>query len=138
MDVFVSQSRRVTISTLTQHPSANEIRDLVLQSLDDDKGLDIIQIPLAGKSSIADYMVIASGSSGRQIAAMCDHLEERLKKAGAEIYGREGKSQGDWIVIDALDVVVHLFRPEVRDFYGLENMWTQDTADEVVMVGADS
>ena len=132
-----SQSRRVTISTLNQQPSANEIRDLVLQSLDDDKGLDITQIPLAGKSSIADYLIIASGSSGRQISAMCDHVEEKLKKAGASIYGREGKSQGDWIVIDALDVVVHLFRPEVRDFYQLEKMWSKDAADEVVMVGAD-
>ena len=126
------------ISTQASQPSADQIRDLVLQSLDDDKGLDITEIPLEGKSSIADYMVIASGSSGRQIAAMCDHLEERLKKAGAEIFGREGKSQGDWIVIDALDVVIHLFRPEVRDFYGLEKMWSQDAADEVLTVGADS
>lgn len=109
----------------------------MLQSLDDDKGLDITHIPLAGKSSIADYMIIASGSSGRQIAAMCDHVEEKLKKAGAEIFGREGKNQGDWIVIDALDVVIHLFRPEVRDFYSLEKMWSQDAADEVMTIGAD-
>ena len=126
------------ISTQASQPSADQIRELVLQSLDDDKGLDITEIPLEGKSSIADYLVIASGSSGRQISAMCDHLEERLKKAGAEIFGREGKAQGDWIVIDALDVVVHLFRPEVRDFYGLEKMWSQDAADEVLTVGADS
>ena len=128
----------MTISKLKQQPSADEIKDLVLQSLDDDKGLDITHIPLEGKSSIADYMIIASGSSGRQIAAMCDHLEEKLKKAGAEIFGREGKNQGDWIVIDALDVVIHLFRPEVRDFYGLEKMWSQDAADEVLTIGADS
>lgn len=127
----------MTISKLKQQPSADEIKDLVLQSLDDDKGLDITHIPLAGKSSIADYMIIASGSSGRQIAAMCDHVEEKLKKAGAEIFGREGKNQGDWIVIDALDVVIHLFRPEVRDFYGLEKMWSQDAADEVLTIGAD-
>jgi len=131
------QLRRMTISTQAKQPSATEIRDLVLASLDDDKGLDITQIPLEGKSSIADYLVIASGSSGRQISAMCDHVEEKLKKSGATIFGREGKSQGDWIVIDALDVVVHLFRPEVRDFYGLEKMWTQDAADEVLTVGAD-
>ena len=127
----------MTISKLKQQPSADEIKDLVLQSLDDDKGLDITHIPLAGKSSIADYMIIASGSSGRQIAAMCDHVEEKLKKAGAEIFGREGKNQGDWIVIDALDVVIHLFRPEVRDFYSLEKMWSQESADEVMTVGAD-
>jgi len=127
----------MTISKLKQQPSADEIKDLVLQSLDDDKGLDITHIPLAGKSSIADYMIIASGSSGRQIAAMCDHVEEKLKKAGAEIFGREGKNQGDWIVIDALDVVIHLFRPEVRDFYSLEKMWSQESADEVMTIGAD-
>ncbi|MGC6516865.1 MAG: ribosome silencing factor [Candidatus Puniceispirillaceae bacterium] len=128
----------MTISTVKKQPSADEIKDLVLQSLDDDKGLDIMHIPLEGKSSIADYLIIASGSSGRQIAAMCDHLEEKLKKAGAEIFGREGKSQGDWIVIDALDVVIHLFRPEVREFYGLEKMWSQDAADEVMTIGADA
>lgn len=127
----------MTISKLKQQPSADEIKDLVLQSLDDDKGLDITHIPLAGKSSIADYMIIASGSSGRQIAAMCEHVEEKLKKAGAEIFGREGKNQGDWIVIDALDVVIHLFRPEVRDFYSLEKMWSQESADEVMTIGAD-
>lgn len=127
----------MTISKLKQQPSADEIKDLVLQSLDDDKGLDITHIPLAGKSSIADYMIIASGSSGRQIAAMCDHVEEKLKKAGAEIFGREGKNQGDWIVIDALDVVIHLFRPEVRDFYSLEKMWSQESADEVMTIGAE-
>ena len=127
----------MTISKLKQQPSADEIKDLVLQSLDDDKGLDITHIPLAGKSSIADYMIIASGSSGRQIAAMCDHVEEKLKKAGAEIFGREGKNQGDWIVIDALDVVIHLFRPEVRDFYSLEKMWSQESSDEVMTIGAD-
>lgn len=110
----------------------------MLQSLDDDKGLDITEIPLKGKSSIADYLIIASGSSARQIMSMSDHLEEKLKKAGAEIFGREGKRQGDWIVIDALDVVVHLFRPEVRDFYGLEKMWAQDAADEVMSIGADA
>jgi len=127
----------MTVSKQSQQPSADEIKDLVLQSLDDDKGLDITHIPLAGKSSIADYMIIASGSSGRQIAAMCDHVEEKLKKAGAEIFGREGKNQGDWIVIDALDVVIHLFRPEVRDFYSLEKMWSQDAADEMMTIGAD-
>jgi len=131
-------NRRMKISTAKTQPSADQIRDLVLQSLDDDKGLDITSIPLQGKSSIADYMIIASGSSGRQIMAMSDHVEEKLKKMGAAILGREGKSQGDWIVIDAIDVVIHLFRPEVREFYGLERMWIADAADEVMTVGADS
>lgn len=130
--------RRLKISTAKTQPSADQIKDLVLQSLDDDKGLDILSIPLKGKSSIADYLVIASGSSARQIMAMSDHLEEKLKKSGAEILGREGKSQGDWIVIDAIDVVVHLFRPEVRDFYGLEKMWSAAPADEVMTIGVEA
>ena len=133
IDVLILTGDTKIRTTQTQ-PSADQIKDVVLQSLDDDKGLDITTIPLAGKSSIADYMVIASGTSARQISAMSDHLEEKLKKSGAAILGREGKSQGDWIVIDAIDVIVHLFRPEVREFYGLERMWATDASDEVVTV----
>lgn len=81
-------------------------------------------IDLAGKSSIADYMVIASGASARQISAMADHLQERLKTGGYGGAVVEGKEQGDWILIDAGDVIVHLFRPEVREFYNLEKLWT--------------
>lgn len=80
-------------------------------------------INLAGKSSIADYMVIASGTSARQVSAMADHLVEKLKGEGQEGVTIDGKSQGDWVLIDAGDVIVHLFRPEVREFYNLEKMW---------------
>ena len=98
---------------------------MVLSSLDDDKAMDVVAIPLAGKSSIADYMVIASGTSSRQLMAMADHLGKTLKDNGEKSTGTEGAQQGDWILIDAGDIIVHLFRPEVRDFYQLEKMWLE-------------
>lgn len=105
------------------------------QSLDDDKGMDIVTIPLAGKSTIADYMIIATGASSRQVAAMADHIEFKLKKSGIAIMGKEGIQQADWVLLDTAEVIVHIFRPEVRDFYALERMWTQTAStDEVVHV----
>ncbi|MDE2405805.1 MAG: ribosome silencing factor [Sphingomonadales bacterium] len=96
---------------------------LVLQSLDDDQAQDIVSIPLEGKSSIADHMVIASGRSTRQVAAMAQKLAERIKHGGFGHARIEGLPAADWVLIDAGDVVVHLFRPEVRSFYNLERMW---------------
>jgi ribosome-associated protein len=96
---------------------------LVLESLDDDQALDVVSIPLEGKSSIADYMVIASGRPTRQVAAIATHLAERLKAGGHGSSRIEGLPAADWVLIDAGDVVVHLFRPEVRSFYNLERMW---------------
>ena len=94
------------------------------KSLDDDKAEDVVVISLAGKTSIADAMVIATGTSGRHIAALADHLAERLKADGIKGVVVEGKDQGDWVLIDSGDVLVHLFRPEVRDFYQLEKLWS--------------
>ena len=96
---------------------------LVLDSLEDDQALDVVSIPLEGKSSIADFMVIASGRSTRQVAAIATKLAERLKAAGQGSPRIEGLPAADWVLIDAGDVVVHLFRPEVRSFYNLERMW---------------
>ena len=96
---------------------------LVLNSLEDDKAEDIVQVDLRGKSDIADFMVIASGRSSRQVAAISEKLIERLK-ADARVPARaEGKDAGDWVLIDAGDVIVHVFRPEVREFYQPEKMW---------------
>ncbi len=106
----------------------------MLTSLDDDKAQDIVSIPLAGKSTIADFMVIASGASSRQLMAMADHLERHLKDHGARPFGSEGSKTGDWILIDAGDVIVHLFRPEVREFYQLEKMWVDQQDAEVVTI----
>ena len=103
----------------------------MLQSLDEHKGIDIVSIPLDGKSSIADFMVIASGSSSRQVAALAEHLEVKLKRAGVPILGKEGLAQADWVLLDTAEVIVHLLRPEVRDFYSLERMWDTVTPRDV-------
>lgn len=95
----------------------------VLQSLDDDKGEDIVQINLRGKSEMGDYMVIASGRSTRQVSAMAEKLTDKLKQDLGIISKTEGKETGDWVLVDTGDVIVHIFRPEVREFYQLEKMW---------------
>jgi ribosome-associated protein len=100
-----------------------QILDMSVTSLDDDKAKDLITIPLAGKTSIADHLVIASGNSQRQVVAMAEHLVTKLKQAGLVGVSIEGKTGGDWVVIDAFDVIIHIFRPEVREFYNLEKMW---------------
>ena len=110
--------------------SAEKLHELILQSLDDDQAQEVISIPLEGKSNIADHMVVASGRSSRQVASMAQKLSERIKHAGrhARI---EGLPSADWVLIDAEDVIVHLFRPEVRSFYNLERMWSFGDAPEV-------
>lgn len=97
---------------------------LVLASLDDDQAVETVSIPLAGKSSIADHMVIASGRSTRQVASMATKLAERIKAETGRPARIEGLPTADWVLIDAGDVIVHLFRPEVRSFYNLERMWS--------------
>jgi ribosome-associated protein len=104
-------------------PSPEKLLEAVKGSLQDDKAEDIVVIELDGKSSIADFMVIASGRSQRHVAATAEHLIERLKAAGIKPVPSEGLGQGDWVLIDGGDVIVHLFRPEVRAFYNLEKMW---------------
>ncbi|MGY6550791.1 MAG: ribosome silencing factor [Erythrobacter sp.] len=107
----------------------DDLHDLVLAQLDDDQAQEVVSIPLAGKSSIADHMVIASGRSTRQVAAMAQKLAERIKQAGFGPVRLEGLPAADWVLIDAGDVVVHLFRPEVRSFYNLERMWSFDGSE---------
>ena len=100
-----------------------ELLRLVLNSLESDKAEDVIPIALSGKSEMADYMVIASGRSSRQVIALAEKLAERLKAGLGRPCRMEGKEAGDWVLIDCGDVVVHIFRPEVREFYQLEKMW---------------
>lgn len=101
--------------------------EVILKQLDDDKAEDVVVIDLAGKTSIADSMIVASGRSARQVGAMADHLLEKLKQADIGPVRIEGKANADWVLIDAIDVIVHLFRPEVRAFYQIEKMWGHDT-----------
>jgi ribosome-associated protein len=105
---------------------AEALHSLVLRSLDDDKALEVVSIPLGGKSNIADYMVIASGRSTRQVAAMAQKLSERIKRELGRNVRVEGLPVADWVLIDADYVIVHIFRPEVRSFYNLERMWAFD------------
>ena len=95
----------------------------ILTSLEDSKAEEIVKIDLRGKSEMADWMVIASGRSSRQVAAISEHLVETLKRECNVLSKIEGKDAGDWVLIDAGDVIVHVFRPEVREFYQLEKMW---------------
>ncbi len=99
------------------------LHNLVLGSLEDDQAVETVSIPLEGKSSIADHMVIASGRSTRQVASMAQKLVERIKGELGRSARVEGLPAADWVLIDAGDVIVHLFRPEVRSFYNLERMW---------------
>ena len=103
----------------------------VLKSLDDDKAEDVVQINLRGKSEMGDYMVIASGRSTRQVSAIAEKLADRLKQEFGIIAKTEGKDTGDWVLIDTGDVIVHIFRPEVREFYQLEKMWQPGTATAI-------
>ena len=102
---------------------SEEVLALVLKSVDDDKAEDVIEIDLRGRSDVADYMVICSGRSSRQVAAISEKLADRLKQEMRISVRMEGKDTGDWVLIDAGDVIVHVFRPEVREFYQLEKMW---------------
>lgn len=108
------------------------LHQLVLASLDDDQAVETVSIPLAGKSSIADHMVIASGRSTRQVASMAQKLSEKIKSELGRTPRIEGLPTADWVLIDAGDVIVHLFRPEVRSFYNLERMWAFGDAPTVV------
>ena len=101
-----------------------ELLDFVLKQLDDDQAQEVVTIDLEGKSSIADYMVIASGRSTRQVASIAQKLAEKLKQNGYGPVKLEGLPAADWVLLDAGDIVVHLFRPEVRSFYNLERMWS--------------
>jgi len=123
--------RSNTISETDLRPlDPDKLVETVVTSLDDDKAEDILVIDLRGRSSIGDHLVIATGRSQRQVGAMADHLLEKLKRPGLTV-SVEGMTQGDWVLIDAGDIVVHLFRPEVRGFYNLEGMWGLPAAEKV-------
>ena len=111
--------------------SVEALHALILHQLDEDQAQETISIPLAGKSSIADHMVIASGRSTRHVSAIAEKLAQRIKQEAGRHVRVEGLPNADWVLIDAGDVIVHLFRPEVRSFYNLERMWSFGDAPEV-------
>jgi ribosome-associated protein len=107
-------------------PASQAIHRIIMHQLDEDQAIETISIPLAGISAIADHMVIASGRSSRHVAAMAEKIAQRLKQEVGVLSRLEGLPTADWVLIDAGDVIVHLFRPEVRSFYNLERMWGAD------------
>ncbi|RYY33237.1 MAG: ribosome silencing factor [Sphingomonadales bacterium] len=113
-----------TVSPVPTSDGVEALHKIILASLDDDQALETVSIPLAGKSSIADYMVVSSGRSTRQVASMANKLAEKIKAQSGRSPRVEGLQTADWVLIDAGDVIVHLFRPEVRSFYNLERMWS--------------
>nr|WP_232830861.1 ribosome silencing factor [Tropicimonas sp. IMCC34011] len=127
-------------AAMTAQPGAESSEALlerILSSLDDDKAEDVVQINLRGKSEMADYMVICSGRSTRQVASISQNLVDRLKQEAGRLSKIEGKDSGDWVLIDVGDVIVHVFRPEVREFYQLEKMWQPATAAAESRPGAN-
>ena len=113
-------------------PSKDALLTLVQSSLEDNKAENLTVIDLAGKTSMADHMIVASGTSQRHVGSMADHLSRQLRESG---FGRpkvEGLPQADWVLVDAGDIIIHLFRPEVREFYNLEKMWTVDFNSQAV------
>ena len=113
----------------TKSLSSKELLKFTLNSLENDKGIDIVSIDLIGRSSIADYMIVVSGNTVRQVTAMANNLIKKYKEAGIKTPSPEGMSNGDWVLIDANDILVHIFRPEVRDFYSLEKMWEKSVEE---------
>ena len=117
-----AKARRVP-EPVSKRPDAQETLRLILARLDDMKAEDTVTIDLTGKTSIADAMVVTSGRSNRHVTSIADSAVEGLNKAGLKGIRVEGKKNGDWVLIDAGDVIVHVFRPEVRAFYDIEKMW---------------
>jgi ribosome-associated protein len=115
-----------SIAVLKARPDADETLTLILSRLDDMKAEDTITIDLRGKSSITDYMVVTTGRVNRHVGAIAENVAKGLKEVGIEAPHVEGLANSDWVLIDSGDVIVHVFRPEVREFYNLEKMWTSE------------
>ena len=121
----MNQLKQISNMKKMMPPSSKQLLKFTLESLDNDKGIDIVSIDLIGRSSIADYMVVVSGNTVRQVTAMANNLIKKYKEMGLRLPSPEGMSNGDWVLIDAKDILIHIFRPEVRDFYSLEKMWVK-------------
>ncbi len=110
--------------------AADQALSTVLTSLEDSKAEDIVTIDIKGKSALGDHMVVVSGRSNRHVVAICDHLVKDIKQSGIGTPRIEGQEAGDWVLIDTGDVIVHVFRPEVREFYNIEKMWSAPEMNE--------
>jgi ribosome-associated protein len=115
------------LMTTPRIATSETLLSLILTSLDEDKAEEIVQVDLRGKSEMGDYMIICSGRSTRQVTALAEKLSDKVKNEFGIISKAEGKASGDWVLLDTGDVIVHIFRPEVREFYQLEKMWLSPT-----------
>ena len=112
----------------------SELKNIIINTLDSNKALDIVSIDLQNKSSMADYMIIASGTSSRHIQSLSEQVLEKLKNNGIRDCKIEGKESNDWKLVDGLDVIVHIFNPEKRQFYELEKMWSELIPREKLLI----
>ncbi|NBX02935.1 MAG: ribosome silencing factor [Alphaproteobacteria bacterium] len=126
--------RRTAIATklLVKKPTGSQIERLILKSLDSHKAENVVSIDLTGKSDMADRMIVASGTSQRHLASLAEHIVEVLKHAGFDRVPVEGKDTGDWVLVDAGDIIIHIFRPEIRHYYNIEKMWSVPAAQAEV------
>lgn len=127
-----AQNGNLPSEALPNRETSSSLLKLIVNWLDEAKAADIVTIDLAGKTSIGDYMVIASGGSDRHVGALADMLREKLKSAGESGLSVEGTDTCDWVLVDTGDIIIHVFRPEVREFYNLEKMWSGDRPEEAV------
>ncbi len=118
-----NMENRTILTTYESGNTPEQLKAVIEESLDADKASNIETIDLRGQTAIADYMVVATGTSTRQVAALAEKLEQRLKAMGMNHIRTEGKELANWVIVDAGDVIVHIFRPEVRDYYNIEKMW---------------
>jgi ribosome-associated protein len=121
-----TEAKSPSIAVLKARPDADETLHLILSRLDDMKAEETVTIDLRGKSSITDYMVVTTGRVNRHVGAIAENVAKGLKESGIEAPHIEGLANCDWVLIDSGDVIVHVFRPEVREFYNLEKMWTSE------------
>ena len=112
----------------------SDLKTIILNTLDSNKALDVVSIDLTDKSSIADYMIVASGTSSRHIQALSEQVLQKLKLSGLKNCKIEGKESNDWKLVDARDIIVHIFHPEKRKFYDLEKMWSEEIPKEKAMI----
>jgi ribosome-associated protein len=124
MELKLTESETVSMPSPEDSKESRDLANLILDVLDEHSAQEIIEIDIRGKSSISDYMIVASGRSNRHVGALSDYLIKSLKNTGKKNIGIEGLKSCDWVLIDVGDVIVHLFRPEVRAFYNIEKIWS--------------
>ena len=132
----VTKAKKAALVGLQVRDSATEVLNLILKRLDDMKAEETVTIDLRGKSAFSDYMVITTGRSNRHVGSLAENVAKGLKESGNKKIHIEGLPNCDWVLIDSGEVIVHVFRPEVREFYNLERLWTQNPGDDKIELKA--